>query len=150
MTATLRNPGSLGYRRKICARLLAEQAVQKQEVKMAMKVHSKNSRYGWHEIQRRHWFSHGRYLGLSEATVKEIIDELAESIKPAIEKKFAQVPRHFDNTIGNCIAENLRAQSVDLCTLNNRRLLLTGLSCFELCFITQANHLVKCNKIELD
>jgi serine/threonine-protein kinase HipA len=38
--------------------------VQKQEIKMAMKVHSKNAHYLWYNIQKRHWFAHGKYLGL--------------------------------------------------------------------------------------
>ncbi len=81
--------------------------IQKQKIKMAMKVHSKNTHYRWHEIQRRHWFSHAKFLGLTEQTVEQIFVKLAETIKPAIEKTFAQAPRHFDITIGNCIAENL-------------------------------------------
>ncbi|MCY7297195.1 type II toxin-antitoxin system HipA family toxin [Alteromonas sp. a30] len=79
--------------------------IQKQKVKMAMKVHSKNTHYRWNDIQKRHWYSHGKYLVLSENTVGSIIANLTSNVEPALEKTFTEASELFDENVGSQIAE---------------------------------------------
>ena len=53
-------------------------------IKMAMKVHSKNTHYYWHKIQARHWLSHANHLGFPESEMKAILEELCETVPDAL------------------------------------------------------------------
>ncbi len=72
---------------------------------MAMKVHSKNTHYRWNDIQKRHWCSHGKYLGLSENMVDSIIADLASNTEGALDKTLATASELLDESIGEKIAE---------------------------------------------
>ena len=79
--------------------------IQKQKIKMAMKIHSKNTHYRWNDIQKRHWYSHGKYLGLSENTVDSIIADVTSNVETALEKTVTEASELFDESIGSQIAE---------------------------------------------
>ena len=53
-------------------------------IKMAMKVHSKNTHYHWYKIQARHWLSHANHLGFPESEMKAILNELCEIVPDAL------------------------------------------------------------------
>ena len=80
--------------------------IQKQKIKMAMKVHSKNTHYRWHNIQTRHWYSHGKYLGLSERTVAKILSELVNGVETALDRTLQSAGPLFQHAVGENIAEH--------------------------------------------
>jgi serine/threonine-protein kinase HipA len=82
--------------------------VQKQKIKMAMKVHSKNTHYHWYNIQKRHWFAHGKYLGLGTEVVQSIIDHLFNKTEQALDNTFKLAPQDFNKEMGHAIAEKTR------------------------------------------
>ena len=79
--------------------------IQKQKIKMAMKVHSKNTHYHWYNIQKRHWLAHGKYLGLATEDVQSIINQLLDKTEQALGNTFKSAANDFDISIGNNIAK---------------------------------------------
>lgn len=88
--------------------------IQKQKIKMAMKVHSKNTHYRWNDIQKRHWYAHGKFLGLSENSVSLIVDDLAANVDSALNKAFAGASELFDVKIGAQIGDMVSKQAQKL------------------------------------
>ncbi|MCH2456169.1 MAG: type II toxin-antitoxin system HipA family toxin [Idiomarina sp.] len=77
--------------------------IQSKKIKMAMKVHSKNTHYRWYNILGRHWLSHGRYLRLSASAVKQVLGELLELTEPALNKALEDAPTAEALSVGETI-----------------------------------------------
>lgn len=83
--------------------------IQRQKIKMAMKVHSKNTHYRWHDITARHWLAHGIYLGLSQDDTLSILSFLTDNIETALAQTFEEANAHFDVAVGTSIADGALA-----------------------------------------
>lgn len=73
------------------------------KIKMAMKVHSKNTHYQWYKIQARHWMSHARYLDYPEVNMKQILEELCETVPDALMRASESAPSLFNREVGEAI-----------------------------------------------
>lgn len=74
-------------------------------IKMAMKVHSKNTHYHWHKIQARHWLSHAKYLGFPESEMKQILEELCETVPSALMRTNESAKPIFRKEVGEAITK---------------------------------------------
>jgi len=73
------------------------------KIKMAMKVHSRNTYYHWYRIQARHWLSHAKYLGLSENIMIEILEELFVEVPDALKRANESAEPIFNKDVGQTI-----------------------------------------------
>ena len=80
---------------------------RRKQLKMAMKVLSKNSHYIWTDIQMRHWRNHATKTFLREDVAMGYIEELNRNVEHALGKTFADASRDFNQDTGNIIAESL-------------------------------------------
>jgi serine/threonine-protein kinase HipA len=80
--------------------------IQPQKIKMAMKVHSKNKHYNWHNIQARHWPEHGKKQGINEAQTRTILAFLEANVESALNGTLKKANELFDVTIGQVITEH--------------------------------------------
>lgn len=88
--------------------------IQRQKIKMAMKVHGKNKHYRWNDIVARHWLSHGDYLGLSRMNTVSNLTYLSAIADGALEQTFKAANDLFDVRVGESIAEGVRKCSKKL------------------------------------
>ena len=79
--------------------------IQAKKIKMAMKVHSKNSHYKWNEILPRHWPEHGKKQGIDEEQTLAIMASLDETVESALNATLKEANRLFDRIVGEVIAE---------------------------------------------
>ena len=79
--------------------------IQPKKIKMAMKVHSKNTHYKWSEILPRHWPEHGKKQGIDEELTLTIMTALDEKIELALNKTLREANEFFDQEVGEIIAE---------------------------------------------
>lgn len=79
--------------------------IQAKKIKMAMKVHSKNTHYKWNEIMPRHWPEHGKKQGIPEEQTLAIIASLNEKVESALNVTFKEANEHFDMGVGEVITE---------------------------------------------
>ncbi|MCZ8529848.1 type II toxin-antitoxin system HipA family toxin [Alteromonas sp. PRIM-21] len=79
--------------------------IQAKKIKMAMKVHSKNTHYKWNEILARHWPEHAKKQGIPEAQTLAIMAYLSKKVEPALHASFKQANTTFDMYVGEIIAE---------------------------------------------
>ena len=75
------------------------------KIKMAMKVHSKNTHYHWHKIQARHWLSHAVYLGFPESEMKKILESLCETVPNALMRANESAQPTFRKEVGEAITK---------------------------------------------
>lgn len=75
------------------------------KIKMAMKVHSKNTHYHWHKIQARHWMSHAKYLGFPESEMMQILEELCEAVPSALIRANESAKPIFRKQVGEAITK---------------------------------------------
>jgi serine/threonine-protein kinase HipA len=80
--------------------------VQKQKIKMAMKVQSKNTYYHWNSILKRHWFNHAKALGLDEKFVKDSMGMLLDKLGQVLTNVCNGAPDTFDAQVGEDISKN--------------------------------------------
>ena len=80
--------------------------IQAKKVKMAMKVHSKNTHYKWNDIMPRHWPEHGRKQGVDEAQTLGILASLDEKAEEALTSTLKQANANFDMGVGEVITES--------------------------------------------
>ncbi|MBD3822523.1 MAG: type II toxin-antitoxin system HipA family toxin [Thiotrichales bacterium] len=83
--------------------------IQPKKIRMAMKVHSKNTHYKWNEIMPRHWPEHGKKLGVEEAQTIGILTFLDEKVENALTSTLGQANAHFDMRVGEIITEQTLA-----------------------------------------
>ncbi|RUO31089.1 type II toxin-antitoxin system HipA family toxin [Aliidiomarina soli] len=84
--------------------------IQRQKIKMAMKVHSKNTHYRWHEIMGRHWLAHGRYLGLSTEYIEEAIRSIVSNTESALACTLNDAPNDGARQVGELIQGHILRQ----------------------------------------
>lgn len=82
--------------------------VQIKELKMAMKVHSKNTHYKWVDILARHWLGHAKHCGLNTDIAMRRIDQINADVEYAIESTLKEANEYFDTATGHSIAEGIR------------------------------------------
>jgi serine/threonine-protein kinase HipA len=73
------------------------------KIKMAMKVHSKNTHYQWYKIQARHWISNANFLGYPEMEMQQILEELCITVPDALIKARESATPLFNKGIGEAI-----------------------------------------------
>lgn len=81
--------------------------IQVRKIKMAMKVHGKNSHYKWHDIMPRHWISNAKILKFNPQSMETIISQVSEMATEALERTFAEGGALFDTKIGDAIAQGV-------------------------------------------
>ena len=79
--------------------------IQAKKIKMAMKVHSKNTHYKWHEIMPRHWPEHGKKQGIDEEQTIAILASLNDNVEKALHTTLKQANTLFDAEVGEVITE---------------------------------------------
>jgi serine/threonine-protein kinase HipA len=80
---------------------------RRNQLKMAMKVLSKNSHYIWTDIHMRHWRNHATKTFLSEDVAMGYIAELNRNVENALDEAFSDAGKDFDQNTGNIIAESI-------------------------------------------
>lgn len=84
---------------------LGQGNIQPQKIKMAMKVHSKNTHYKWNNIQARHWPEHGKKQGIDKEQTLEILAFLEANVESALARTLKEANELFDMHIGEVITE---------------------------------------------
>ncbi|WP_237716340.1 type II toxin-antitoxin system HipA family toxin [Catenovulum agarivorans] len=79
--------------------------IQPQKIKMAMKVHSKNTHYRWSRILARHWLNHANYLSFPENDMKAILVELCETVPDALIRASDSASNLFSHQVGEAITK---------------------------------------------
>lgn len=78
--------------------------LEPRKAEMSMSVRGKrNKHYRWYDILPRHWMSHARYLGINAERAQGWIDEIIARTPAALEEVMLNLPRHFDQRVGECI-----------------------------------------------
>lgn len=80
---------------------------RRKELKMAMRVLSKNSHYIWHNILYRHWSNHAKNTGLDPNEAMAHIELINNRMEQAISDTFAEVPNEFHQSTGEQIANGI-------------------------------------------
>lgn len=80
---------------------------KRRQLRMAMRVMSKNSHYVWHDIQPRHWEQHAKKTGMDQDTALAGINSIHQGLEQAINLAFADADEHFIQTTGEQIAEGV-------------------------------------------
>lgn len=83
--------------------LIANKQLQKQKIKMAMALISKNNHYQWHNIQRRHFIATAKAVQFSVQEAKQIMEEMLAQVDHVIQMVSAQLPSHFPAAIAEPI-----------------------------------------------
>ena len=81
--------------------------IQSQKIKMAMKVHGKNSHYRWHDIMLRHWYSNAKHLRFAPSFMDSILKQVNAQAMQALKLALADKNELFDIRIGEAIAEGV-------------------------------------------
>ncbi|HTU56274.1 MAG TPA: type II toxin-antitoxin system HipA family toxin [Acetobacteraceae bacterium] len=80
--------------------------IARKQMKLALAVGETNH-YGIDGIQDRYFFETGRAAGISKATVRAVIDEVAEAAEGAIKRVKDELPPRFPRSIHASISEAL-------------------------------------------
>ena len=70
--------------------------IQRQKIKIAKKVHSKNTQSLWHDVTARNWLAHGNDLGLNQDDTLSLLSFLSDNIETALAKTFEEANAHFN------------------------------------------------------
>jgi serine/threonine-protein kinase HipA len=81
--------------------------IQAKKIKMAMKVHGKNSHYHWDNIMLRHWSSNAKHLRFDPQFMEKIISQVNAQAMDALDLAFADKNALFDTRVGEAIAEGV-------------------------------------------
>lgn len=73
------------------------------KIKMAMKVQSQNTHYHWYKIQARHWLNNAKNLGFPESEMKQILEDLCETVPSALMKASETAKPIFKKEVGEAI-----------------------------------------------
>jgi serine/threonine-protein kinase HipA len=79
-----------------------------QRVRLAMAVRGKNVHYLIGDIQRRHWITQGKRVGLSAPGIETMVDELVARTPQVIDEVSAQVPREFPQDLADAIFSGMQ------------------------------------------
>ena len=80
--------------------------IQPQKIKMAMKVHSKNTHYKWNNIQARHWPEHGKKQGINKEQTLSMLAFLEANVAAALDRTLKEANELFDVRTGEVITEH--------------------------------------------
>ena len=83
--------------------------IQRQKIKMAMKVHSKNTHYRWNRISAHHWLNHATHLRYPKAEIEQILQELCETVPNALLKTSEAASELFNHQVGDAISHGTNA-----------------------------------------
>lgn len=83
----------------------------KQKLKMAMAIKGSRNYYQVAKIQRRHFIQHGLRIGLSEASVHSMIEDIVESTDDVINKVSCMFPADFPAHVSEKIFSGMRKQA---------------------------------------
>lgn len=83
--------------------LLADHPLQKQKIKMAMALISKNHDYHWYNIQRRHFLSTAKAVQFSAELAEKILDDMLNQVDEVIAKVSSQLSNDFPSTVADPI-----------------------------------------------
>lgn len=87
---------------------IASGELQKQKIKMAMALRSKNVHYRWYNIRPKHFLSIAKKVGYSENIVKEIIREIIANAYERLLKVESDLPKDFPTNISDSIFSNFK------------------------------------------
>ncbi|XKM14610.1 type II toxin-antitoxin system HipA family toxin [Orbaceae bacterium ac157xtp] len=90
--------------------LIESKQLQKQKIKMAMAISGKNKHYNWHSIQCRHFIEMGKKVGLDEAVVKQMMNDLKQQTPQVIEQVKKVLPNTFPSNVSEAIFAGLAKQ----------------------------------------
>lgn len=79
--------------------------IQARKIKMAMKVHSKNTHYKWNEIMPRHWPEHGKKQGIDESETLNFLAFLEENVEDALQATLKEANEFFEMAVGEIITD---------------------------------------------
>lgn len=79
-----------------------------QELKMAMALHGKNTHYGWHDIQPRHWFAEAKRVDFPAAEMQGIIDSTLGKVDAVVSDVASRLPTGFPEAIAAAIFTGIR------------------------------------------
>lgn len=88
--------------------LLASGQLQKQKIKMAMALKSKNNHYKWYNIQRHHFIETANAINFSQTTAEHILNEVLEQVDGVIKQVSSQLNHTFPSTIAEPIFTGMR------------------------------------------
>lgn len=88
--------------------LVVKSQLQKNKIKMAMAVHSKNVHYRWQDIQLRHWFATADLCKFPRSSMQQIVDQSFDEMEAVIEQVYSALPASFPSIIAESITDNMR------------------------------------------
>jgi len=88
--------------------MVAQGAIHKKELKMAMSVAGRNKHYYWDEILKRHWLSTSRTVRFPEGEFEEISHELLGAMEDVISRVEARLPGDFSGKLAEAVFDGMR------------------------------------------
>lgn len=76
-------------------------------IKMAMAISGKNRHYHWYKIQKDHWFTTGRLVGIPSNNVAEIIDHIVKITPMVLNSVQHIIPSDFPSSVAEPILDGL-------------------------------------------
>jgi len=84
--------------------LLAAGQLRRNQMRLAMAI-GENRHYRLHEIFPRHFHQTAARIGMADAVMTEVLDEIGTNLRPAIDKVSEQLPDTFPDKIRDAITE---------------------------------------------
>ncbi|MBR7747759.1 type II toxin-antitoxin system HipA family toxin [Undibacterium baiyunense] len=88
--------------------------ISPQDAKLAMAVRGSANYYHLQPIQRRHWSSVAKQVGLGAITAEEIIEEVLAQVPKVVESVYGRLPANFPLSLAESIIEGLQKQAAIL------------------------------------
>lgn len=77
------------------------------KLKMAMSVYGKNKNYHWYKISYRYWMEMGNRCGISEKTVKTMIEEIIDKFPGVKDSVTSLIPKDFPENSARSIFKGI-------------------------------------------
>lgn len=88
--------------------VVAQGAIHRKELKMAMAVAGKNKHYYWNEIRMRHWSNMARTVRFPEAELETAIQELLDPLEDVVGRVEARLPGGFPAAVADAVFDGMR------------------------------------------
>ncbi|GGX23133.1 type II toxin-antitoxin system HipA family toxin [Undibacterium macrobrachii] len=88
--------------------------ISPQDAKLAMAVRGSTNYYHIQRIQRRHWSSMAKQVGLGAITAEEIIEEVLAQVPKVVESVYGRLPANFPSSLAESIIKGLQKQAAIL------------------------------------
>jgi serine/threonine-protein kinase HipA len=85
--------------------------ISPQDVKLAMAVRGSINYYHIQRIQRRHWSSMAKQVGLGAIIAEEIIEEVLAQVPQVVESVYGRLPVSFPDSLAAQIIEGMQKQA---------------------------------------